>query len=88
MLAMNIIIILIYCLILSFQTVKSGLFCDDQIIAIYVYDESGLFRLLQSVKNPVDCYNVDYVDLDVVQDLLSCLDVVMLMALLWEEEAF
>jgi len=62
----NIILILLYCLNLSFQTIKSGLFCDDQITEIYVYDEKlGYYRLLQSIENPVDCDNIDYADLDV-----------------------
>jgi len=66
MLTMNIILILLCCLSLSFQTIKSGLFCDDQIKEIYVYDERlGFYKYLQSVKNPVNCWNVDYVDLDV-----------------------
>jgi len=63
---MNIILILLYCLILSFQKIKSGLFCDDRIVDIYVYDErSGDYRHLQTLNNSADCNNVDYVDLDV-----------------------
>ena len=66
MLVMNIILILLYCLNLSFQTIQSGLFCDDRILNISVYDERlGSYRYLQSLKNPEDCYNVDYIDLDV-----------------------
>jgi len=66
MLITNIILILLYCLNLSFQTIKSGLFCDDQIKEIYVYDEKlGDYRLLQSIEDPADGDNVDYVDLDV-----------------------
>ena len=71
MLIMNIILILIYCLSLSFQTIKSGLFCDDQIQETYAYDERlGFYKYLQSVKNPADCWNVDYIDLDV--DEIKC----------------
>jgi len=66
MLITNIILILLYCLNLSFQTIKSGLFCDDHILDIYVYDEKlGDYRLLQSIEDPADGDNVDYVDLDV-----------------------
>ena len=66
MLIMNIILILLYCLNLSFQIIQSGLFCDDRIYEIYVYDEKlGDYRLLQTLKDPVDVYNVDYVNLDV-----------------------
>jgi len=63
---MNIFLILLYCTSLSFQTIKSGLFCDDRITDIYVYDESSRdYRHLQTLNNPKNCYNVDYVDLDV-----------------------
>jgi len=66
MLIMNIILILLYCPNLSFQIIQSGLFCDDRIYDIYVYDERlGDYRLLQTLKDPVDCDNVDYVNLDV-----------------------
>ena len=66
MLIMNVFLILLYCISLSFQTIKSWLFCDDRITDIYVYDESLRdYRHLQTLNNPEDCYNVDYVDLDV-----------------------
>ena len=66
MLIMNIFLILLYCTTLSFQIIKSGLFCDDRITDIYVYDERlRHYRHLQTLNNPADCYNVDYVDLDV-----------------------
>ena len=66
MIIMKSIIILLYCLSLSFQTIESGLFCDDSLKDIYVYDQKlGNYRYLQSVKSPKNCYNVDYVDLDV-----------------------
>ena len=66
MLIMNIFLILLYCTSLSFQKIQSGLFCDDRITDIYVYDERlGRYRHLQTLNNPADCYNVDYVDLDV-----------------------
>jgi len=66
MLIINIILILLYCLSLSFQTIKSGLFCYGRILNIYVYEEgSADYRLLQSLENPVYYDNVDYVDLDV-----------------------
>jgi len=63
---MNIIFILLNCLGLSLQYVKSALFCDDRILDIYVYDESrSTYNFLQSVRWPADCYGVDYIDLDV-----------------------
>ena len=66
MVIMNIILILLNYLSLSFQKVKSALFCDDRILDIYVYDESrGTYNFLQSVKQPEDCYKPDYIDLDV-----------------------
>ena len=66
MVIMNIILILLNYLSLSFQKVKSALFCDDRILNIYVYDESrGTYNFLQSVKQPEDCYKPDYIDLDV-----------------------
>jgi len=66
MLKMDIILILLYCLSLSFQTIQSGLVCDDTMKDIYVYDAKlGNYRLLKHIYNPADCYGVDYVDLDV-----------------------
>ena len=66
MLIIKITFILLNCFSLSFQTIKSGLFCDDRIYRIYVYDESLKdYRILKILNNPEDCYNVDYVDLDV-----------------------
>ena len=66
MITKNIILILLYCLRLSFQKIQSGLFCDDRILRIYRYDESlGRYILLKYVDNPADCNNVDYIDLDV-----------------------
>ena len=66
MLIMNIIFIILNCLSLSFQYVKSALFCDDRILKVYVYDESIYgYRLLQNLRSPEDCYTPDYIDLDV-----------------------
>ena len=66
MIIMKIFLILLYYTSFSFQKIKSGLFCDDRITEIYVYDEGlGCDRLIQSLENPKDCYNVDYLDLDV-----------------------
>ena len=66
MIAINIILILLYCSNLSFQTIRSALFCDDRLLNISVYDErGGSYKYLQSVKNPEDGYHVDYIDLDV-----------------------
>ena len=66
MLIMNIIFIILNCLSLSFQYVKSALFCDDRILKVYVYDESIFgYRLLQTLRSPEDCYTPDYIDLDI-----------------------
>ena len=66
MLIMYIIFILLNCLSLSFQYIKSALFCDDRILKVYVYDESIYdYRLLQTLRSPEDCYTPDYIDLDV-----------------------
>jgi len=66
MIAINIILILLYCSKLSFQTIRSALFCGDRLLNISVYDERrGSYKYLQSLENPADGYHVDYVDLDV-----------------------
>ena len=66
MIIMNSILILFYCLGLSFQTIESGLFCDDILKDIYVYDQKlGNYRQLQFEKDRADSSNVDYIDLDV-----------------------
>ena len=66
MLTLNIIFILLNCLSLSFQYVKSALFCDNRILNIYVYDESSeAYKFLQSVSSTEDYNTPDYIDLDV-----------------------
>ena len=66
MITMNIFLLLLNYLSLSFQKIQSALFCDDRLGEIYVYDENrGIYKFLQSVIYPKDCYNVDYIDLDV-----------------------
>ena len=63
---LNIILILLNYLSLSFQIIQSALFCDDQIGNIYVYNESiRAYTFLLAVEDPKDCWNPDYVDLDV-----------------------
>ena len=63
---LNIILILLNYLSLSFQIIQSALFCDDRIDNIYVKNEStGKYIKLLKVKYPEDCWNPDYVDLDV-----------------------
>ena len=63
---LNIILILLNYLSLSFQIIQSALFCDDQIGRIYKYNESiGDYEFLLRVKDPKDCWEPDYIDLDV-----------------------
>ena len=63
---MIIFLILLNYLGLSFQIIQSALFCDDRIQNIYVYNESTRsFKFLLKVKDPKDCFNPDYIDLDV-----------------------
>ena len=63
---MNIIIILLNFLSLSFQIIQSALFCDDQIRNIYVYNENTrAYTFLLRVWAPEDCWKPDYINLDI-----------------------
>ena len=51
---------------MSFQYVKSALFCDNRILNIYVYDESReTYKFLRSISSTEDYNTPDYIDLDV-----------------------
>ncbi len=62
----NIILILLNYFSLSFQIIQSAFFCDDRIQNVYVYNKStGTYKFLLKVEDPKDCFNPDYIDLDV-----------------------
>ena len=66
MLNIYIFLILLNYLSLSFQTIKTALLCDDRVGKIFVYDENRReYKPIYTVTSPENCYNVDYVDLNV-----------------------
>ena len=66
MLTMNIILILLNYLGLSFQKVPTFIFCDDHLEKIYEYDKNtSSYKTLPYIDKGNLCYDPDYLDLDV-----------------------